>query len=164
MKSVFTWGTLFLLFVCGCAFGGEGKMSWRSSYFDGNEFRQGSLPQHILVYQRQGFMPVVGVEGESFPETPLPDGTGGAVIYCYVESSGGTVRTHGGSIPMGGAVIELGGDRGKILIRSDEKGYAVAGLPAGGYTASVGGITKSFAISQGATTLLPIRTGKRMVD
>lgn len=164
MKAFIACGVIFLSFTCGCSFGGVRGGAWQSSYFDGKQFRRGAVPQHLLVYQRQGFVPVVGAERDRIAEVRLPEGMGSVVIYCYVESLGGKIQEQGGSIPVAQAAIDLEGKNVKILVRGDKTGYAIASLPAGSYTASVGRMTRTFSVTQGETTLLPIRAGKRMVD
>ena len=164
MKVVVVMGAIFVLLACGCALGGEGRPTWQSSYFDGSEFREGSLPRAVTVYHQVDFLPVVTAGDIPVSRDPLPKGAGGVVIYCYIQSSGGKIEAQGGSVPVAGVAVELRGEGGNLLLRTDDKGYAVAGVAAGTYIVSVKGVATKFTVAQGTTTLLPIRAGKRMVD
>lgn len=164
MGRVLVLGAVLLVLGCGCAVGGEGKSLWRSSYFDGKEFREGSTPDSMRVLQREGYLPVVTAGEVPVSEDPLPKGMGGILIYSYIQSSGGKMQPHGGSLPLPGTAVELRGEGGMLLLRTDDEGYAVAGLPAGTYEVVVRGISRTLTVEKGATTLLPIRAGKRMVD
>ncbi len=164
MKAIVAMGAIFTLLACGCALGGEGRPTLRNSYFDGKEFRDGSLPHAVTVYHQVGFLPVVAAGDMPIPRDPLPKGTGGIVIYCYIQSSGGKIEAQGGSVPVAEVAVEVKGEGGSLLLRTDENGYAVAGVAAGTYEVSVKGVAAKFTVEQGSTTLLPIRAGKRMVD
>lgn len=164
MKVIVAMGAIFVMMTCGCALGGEGRPPWRSSYFNGKEFRDGSLPGVRTVFHGEGLLPVVVAGDMPVSWDSLPKGTGAIVLYCYIQSSGGKIAAQGGSVPMAGVAVELKGGEGRLLLRTDDNGYAVAGIAAGLYEVSVKGVATKFTVAQGTTTLLPIRAGKRMVD
>jgi len=55
---------------------------------------------------------------------------------------------------------------GTVVLRTqtDGSGYFVALLPAGDYRVSSGAFAAEATVENGTTTLVPLRTGKRMVD
>lgn len=143
---------------------GDRLQVWRSSYFDGTDFRDGIAINKPTVYRRDGYLPIVHSREDSPPNDRLPKGTGALVLHCYLQGSGGKLLRTAGSQPVAYAAVELKeGDR-KILMRTDSEGYAVIALPAGEYEVSVQGMKRTVTLEKGRTLLAPIRVGKRMVD
>lgn len=138
--------------------------AWRSSYFDGTTFREGAPQKTTAVFSRDGSFPVIQVTGNTPSSVNLPKGTGAAVVFCYIQSSGGKLSSQSGSFPAAGAVVEFRERDRRIAIRTDDSGYAVVALPSGDYEISVQGMKKKVKLEKGKTVLLPIRVGKRMVD
>jgi len=143
---------------------GSGMQSWKKYFFDGQEFREGALSSGLSVYQRDGFLPMIQTGNEAPREDKLPPGTGGAVVFCHIQSAGGKLQNHGGYIPLAGAAVEIrNGDR-MMALRADANGYFVIALPAGEYELRLQGVRRKMRVETGKTTFVTVRTGKRMVD
>lgn len=143
---------------------GDRLQVWRSSYFDGNDFRDGIALNKATVYRRDGYLPIVHSGEDSPPNDRLPKGTGAVVIHCFIQSSGGKILKSAGSHAVPYVAIEVkDGDR-KLMVRSDAEGYALIALPVGEYEVSVQGMKRTVTVEKGKTLLMPIRVGKRMVD
>lgn len=143
---------------------GSGMQSWKKYFFDGQEFREGALSSGLSVYQRDGYLPMIQTGNEAPREDKLPPGTGGAVVFCHIQSAGGKMQNHGGYIPLAGAAVEIrNGDR-MMALRADANGYFVIALPAGEYELRLQGVRRKMRVETGKTTFVTVRTGKRMVD
>lgn len=143
---------------------GDGMPSWQKCFFDGKEFREGTASSGASVYWREGYLPVIQTRDEALREDRLPPGTGGVVVLCYIQIAGGKLQSHGGYVPLVGAVIEISNGERMMAIRSDGEGYSVLALPAGEYEMRVQGFTRKVRVEKDKTTFLRVRAGKRMVD
>lgn len=145
---------------------GEGNslQFWKKYFFDGQEFREGFIFSGLSVYQRDGYLPVIQTGNEAPREDKLPPGTGGVVVFCYIQSAGGKLKNQGGYIPLAGVAVEIGNGDWMMALRIDEEGYSVIALPAGEYELKLQGFGRKVRVETGKTTFVMIRTGKRMVD
>lgn len=150
---------LFMIFVsCTAAFAQQ--IGFKSYRFDGDKYREGEGAGAILV--KDGYLPVTGTG--AVREDPLPAGTGAAGIFCYVESSGGKLRSHSRVIAMPGVAVGVQGSGLSLAARTDAAGYLIIALPPGTYDIRLFGFSKRIIIEAGKTTLTTSRGGKRMVD
>lgn len=143
---------------------GNSMQSWKKYFFDGQEFREGATSSRPSVYERDGYFPLIQTGNETLREDKLPPGTGGVVVFCYIQSAGGKLQDHGGYIPFVGAAVEIrNGDR-IMALRTDAEGYFVIVLPAGEYELRLQGVRRKVRVETGKTAFVTVRTGKRMVD
>ena len=158
----------FFLLVCSTlacsAFAEKAIPSWQQRYFDGTLFREGIGDGAPAINLRDGFLPDVTAAGGAVREERLPAGTGGIVIFCYLQRIGGKIQNSSGSLPLDGAAVELGRKGWRMAARTDSQGYLVLALPPGEYTVAVLGQQRKIRIVQGKSALLAVRAGKRMVD
>jgi hypothetical protein len=149
------------------AVGKRPAVAWNYYHFDGTAFIAGpSTDGNLTVAVREKMRPAV-VTTAMTPAEPeaLPDGSGVIAGICYLQSIGGKL---GGShsyapyarIPL---LISSGGKQ-FVTVQTDDHGYFIAVLPAGIYTVGSGPFTAEITVERGITTLVPLRTGKRMVD
>jgi hypothetical protein len=143
---------------------GNSMQSWKKYFFDGQAFREGTIFSGPSVYQREGYLPMIQTGKEALREDKLPPGTGGVVIFCYIQSAGGKLQNHGGYIPLAGAAVEIGNGTRMMVLRTDAEGYSVIALPAGKYELRLQGVGRKVRVETGKTTFVMVRTGKRMVD
>jgi hypothetical protein len=95
----------------------------------------------------------------------LPAEKGALAGICYLQSAGGRLRGGHGFVPSPGTPVTIssGGNIAASVV-SDENGYFVALLPEGSYRIGSGSFATEATLVNGATTLVPLQTGKRMVD
>lgn len=137
---------------------------WAFFHFDGAAFVAGRPAQGVFVAVRDGVRPVVAAQAEKVEAVKLPAGTGAMAGICYVQSSGGKLKSGPGFLPVPRVpVVISAGETVVATAECDAAGYFVAVVPAGGYTVSAGG-TVEVTVEKGNTTLIPLRVGKRMVD
>lgn len=140
---------------------------WNFYHFDGSVFTPGpAVDGRAFVAVREKVRPVVlTAPAANIEQSALPDGAGVIAGICYLQSSGG--KLGGGSgfkadprLPL------LVSAKGKqlVTVQTDDQGYFVVVLPAGTYTIGSGQVTTEVSVEGGTTTLVPLRTGKRMVD
>lgn len=138
--------------------------SWQPYFFDGKEFRAGVAVLGPSAYKKEGYLPVIKASDEADREDRLPVGTGGIVIFCYLQQAGGKLQSRVGYAPVPGTAVEIRNDKRLMAIRSDGEGYAVLALPPGEYNVQVRGFCGKMRVEKDKTVFLPIRTGKRMID
>ncbi|WP_235840222.1 hypothetical protein [Citrifermentans pelophilum] len=137
---------------------------WAYFYFDGGQFVPGKPEAGTFVAVQDGVQPMVTARADKLQVVPLPAGTGAVVGICYVQSSGGKLRTGAGfdAVPLIPVEISAGG-RTVVTVETDISGYFVAALPPGSYRLIAKHVVE-FVVESGRTKLLPLRVGKRMVD
>jgi len=161
-RSTITYALLFAL-ACGTAFA-AGQRALQSWYFQGTAFREGSVAGLPAVRLADGSLPAVTAADESPDAAQLPRGTGGLVVFCYVQNIGGKLLDHAGFLPVAGAAVELRRGAWRMAGRTDSLGYLVLAVPAGTYEITVRGQRREARIEVGRSALVAVRTGKRMVD
>lgn len=137
---------------------------WSFFFFDGREFVAGKpAPMTPFVAVRNGFIPVAGTREEKIQPVRLPEGSGALAGICYVQSYGGKLKPAGGYHPVPMLAVPISaGDKPAPSPETDANGFFVTALPAGTYRVGNEGV--EVRIESGATRLLPLRVGKRMVD
>jgi hypothetical protein len=139
--------------------------SWNYYHFDGRTFIAGQPGSGAFVALRDGARPVVLAQGTTIEVVALPPGTGAIAGICYIQSSGGKLADKSGFAPSPGAPVQISANNRIVATaRSDEHGYFVAVVDAGEYTVAGGPAAIGLTVEKGKTTLVPLRTGKRMVD
>jgi hypothetical protein len=141
---------------------GHSVHPWR---FDGKEFVPGTGDGNMVVLVRDGYLPVVRTRDASIPSTPLPDGMGVIAGICYVNVTGGRLAALSGARPEGGCRVEaIGALLPAGRVTADQHGFFSLTLPAGTYEVRTAGSMVNLTVTEGRTTLVALRTGKRMVD
>lgn len=166
---------LFLLVFLACtalcaaavAAGKRPVEAWSYYHFDGSAFSAGpALDGSAFVAVRDNVRPVI-LTSPAAQITPavLPAGSGVLAGICYRQSSGGKLGNTGGFTPYPGVplLISSGGTQ-FVTVQTDDHGYFLAVLPVGTYSVNSGHFTAEITVERGRTTLIPLRTGKRMVD
>jgi len=161
-RSTITYALLFAL-ACGTA-AAAGQGALQSWYFQGTAFREGSVAGLPAVHLADGYLPAITLDDESPDAARLPRGTGGMVVFCYVQNIGGKLSDHDGFLPVAGAAVELRRGAWRMAGRTDSLGYLVLAVPAGTYEITVRGQRREARIEVGRSALVAVRTGKRMVD
>ncbi|MFZ4859248.1 MAG: hypothetical protein ACOYL3_22955 [Desulfuromonadaceae bacterium] len=140
---------------------------WNYYHFDGSAFVPGpAVDGTAFVAVREKMQPVVlTVRMDDLEQTVLPDGSGVIAGICYLQSSGGKLGISSGFKPYPRVPLMIS-SAGKqfVTVQTDEHGYFVVVLPAGTYSVGSGPFTAEITVEQEITTLVPLRTGKRMVD
>ena len=137
----------------------------RPWYFDGREFAPGSGDGSLVVLVRDGYLPVLRTRDDSAPSTALPDGTGALAGICHVQVTGGKLASQSGTLPAGGCQVEIiGASRMVWRATADQNGFFSLSLPAGTYEVHGAGSPVRLMVTEGKTSLVALRTGKRMVD
>jgi hypothetical protein len=140
---------------------------WNYYHFDGTAFTPGpAVDGSAFVAVREKVQPVIlTVLTADIEQTALPDGAGVIAGICYLQSSGG--KLGGGSgykpYPRVPLLVSSGGKQ-FVTVQTDDHGYFVVVLPAGTYSIGNEPFTAEISVDRGITTLVPLRTGKRMVD
>jgi len=142
---------------------------WSYYHFDGTGFTSGpSTDNAPFVAVRERARPVVlPAQTANIPLTALPEGSGVVVGICYIKSSGGKLEGGAGAgyapYPRVPLPISSSG-KAFVTVQTDEHGFFVVVLPAGKYSVGSGAFTAEIIVENGITTLIPLQTGKRMVD
>lgn len=153
-----------LLKLDASALGRRPSQQWIFFHFNGEAFVPGKAAHGSSVAVREGVRPVVAVQAGKVEAVKLPSGTGAVAGICYVQSSGGKLRSGPGFAPAVQLPVQiLSGERVVAAAECDADGYFVAIVPSGSYRVSAGTI-KEVTVENGNTTLVPLRVGKRMVD
>lgn len=139
--------------------------SWNYYHFDGRGFIAGQPDSGAFVAMRDGVRPVVLTQADKIEPVSLPPGKGAIAGICYTQSSGGKLTSGSAFAPAPGVPVQISANNRVVATaRSDEQGYFVAIVDAGGYVVAGGPAAVELAVEKGKTTLVPLRTGKRMVD
>ena len=150
------------LSIAPAAVHGDATQQWRSYAFAGGQFREVPPPGEIQL--RDGYLPFRSYSGLPLREERLPEGTGGIAGICYLQVTGGKLRSAAGSFPLAGEVIEIRGNNLTMAVRADEAGYFLVALPPAAYELRWRNFTRKVTVAKGKTTLVALRGGKRMVD
>lgn len=146
--------------------GAEPQASWSFHYFDGSSFVSGrpadSTPYLAL---QNGKVPVVARESLEIKAADLPGGKGAVAGICYIQNSGSKLKAIQTFTPSPRTPLTIfSGSRPVTVSLSDNNGFYIVKLDPGAYRISTGGTWTDVAVENGKTTLMPLRTGKRMVD
>ncbi|MDD2541108.1 MAG: hypothetical protein PHH28_08685 [Desulfuromonadaceae bacterium] len=140
---------------------------WRYYHFNGVAFIPGpAVDGSAFIAVREKVRPVVlTTQTSPLEQTALPDGSGVIAGICYLQSSGGKLASGSGFSPYPRVPLLIS-TKGKeyVTVQTDDHGYFVVVLPAGTYSVGSGPFTAEITVERGITTLVPLRTGKRMVD
>ena len=140
---------------------------WNYYHFDGAAFTSGpTVDGSTFVAVRENVRPVI-LMSQTAPieREKLPEGTGAIAGICYLQSSGGKLAAGGGFKPFPRVTVLISsGGKQLVTVQTDDHGYFVVVLPAGTYTIGSGPLTVGITVERGITTLVPLRSGKRMVD
>ena len=141
--------------------------AWNYYHFDGIAFTSGpTVDGSPFMAVREKVRPVVlTTPAATIEQTLLPDGNGAIAGICYIQSSGGKLGSDSGfkPYPRVPLLISSGGKQ-LVTVQTDDQGYFVVVLPVGKYSIGSGPFTAEITVERGVTTLVPLRTGKRMVD
>lgn len=138
---------------------------WSFFHFDGQRFATGKSGEPLapFVAVRAGVRPVVETREERIREAALPEGNGAIAGICFVQSYGGKSRPAAGYHPVPLLAVPITtGETQVTTVETDNNGYFVAVLPRGTYRVGAEGV--EVKVEGGATKLVPLRVGKRMVD
>ncbi len=157
--------TVALTALTAHAFAKRPSELWSYLHFDGKGFVAGKPGEPFVpfVAVRPGFRPVVETNEERIREVALTEGTGAIAGICFVQSYGGKLRPAAGyhAVPLLPVPIAAG-DKQVTTVDTDGNGFYVAVLPGGTYRVGNQGV--EVKVEVGATKLVPLRVGKRMVD
>ncbi len=157
--------TVALTALTAHAFAKRPSELWSYLHFDGKGFAAGKPGEPFVpfVAVRPGFRPVVETNEERIREVALTEGTGAIAGVCFVQSYGGKLRPAAGyhAVPLLPVPIAAG-DKLVTTVDTDGNGFYVAVLPVGTYRVGNQGV--EVKVEVGATKLVPLRVGKRMVD
>lgn len=158
--------TILLIFplILSCA-GGNTPL-WKAYTFDGTNFSPSSGTIAPTIWLRSGQLPTLAKPEQTRAASgSLPPGTGAVAGICYRQSSGGKTAGQTSFAPYPDEQIIIKNSAARTsLSRTDTNGYFTERLPAGSYELFCRGVRAEFRITQGETTLVPIRGGKRMAD
>ena len=140
--------------------------AWNYYHFDGSGFAAGqSVDGRPFLAVRDHAVPVVLSRMTRVEAVSLPPNKGALAGICYIKSSGGKIGGGPGYAPHPGFPVTItSGESAVVSTQTDESGYFVAVLPAGVYRVGSGIFSTEATVENGSTTLVPLRTGKRMVD
>jgi hypothetical protein len=139
---------------------------WNYYHFDGHSFVGGHPDDgRPFLAVRDHAVPVVLTRMTKVEAVALPPDKGALAGICYIQSSGGKLGGGRGYAPSPRTSLTIySGETVMLLTQTDESGYFVAVLPSGSYRVASGAFVAEAAVGTGTTTLVPLRTGKRMVD
>lgn len=138
---------------------------WTYFHFDGRTFIPGQPTDGTpFVAVRDGIRPVVLTQSAKIQEVKLPPDNGAVVGICYVQVSGGKLKSGPAYLPFPRLPVQISAG-GKVVasLETDQNGYFLVTLPVGMYRISARE-TIEVKVANGITTLTPLRVGKRMVD
>jgi hypothetical protein len=170
MKNIILFCLLGPLLVMPCPSGGGMFVSPDKSghpwHFNGRGFSPGRGDGSVVVLVRDGYLPVADRGSETVaPTTPMPDGQGVIAGICYIQVSGGKLAGRSGTLPMAGYSLKITAASGESrLAATDDRGYFLLPLPAGVYQVQGEGAPAQVTVTAGKTSLVALRTGKRMAD
>jgi hypothetical protein len=140
--------------------------AWNYYHFDGHAFVAGpSDDDRPFLAVRDRAVPVVLTRAAQAEATPLPPDKGALAGICFLRSSGGKLA--GGRSYTACPRTPITISSGKTVVTSvlsDQHGYFVALLVAGSYRISNGIFDTEAIVVKGATVIVPLLAGKRMVD
>lgn len=140
---------------------------WSYYHFDGTAFISGPAADGSAYLAIQEKVQAVVVTAGALPAkmTALPDSAGVIAGICYLQSSGGKLGDGSGFKPYPRVPLQISsGGKQFVTVQTDDYGYFVVVLPAGTYSVGNGPFTAEITVERGITTLVPLRSGKRMVD
>lgn len=139
---------------------------WLFYHFDGKTFVSGKLSDGTpYMAVGDGVQPVVTNNAAGLKQVPLPSGKGAVAGIVFVQSSGGKLGDGAGYIAVPQQTLRaLSGEAVAATFMSNEEGYFTAALAPGRYRIGNGPFYVTVTVTEGKTTIVPIRTGKRMVD
>ena len=140
---------------------------WVYYHFDGVGFKTGpSVDGSAFIALRERLRPVVlQAQRQNLESIALPEGSGAIAGICYIQSSGGKLGSGKGYVPRSRTPLQIASSgTPPVTLQTDENGYFVAVLAAGVYSIGSGTFTVEISVDRGKTSLVPLRTGKRMVD
>lgn len=140
--------------------------AWSYYHFDGRAFVAGQrLDGGRSVVLRERVAPVMATRASRLEAIALSPGKGAVAGICYIQNSGGKLAPAGGYTPVTRSQVQIySGGRMIAATETDEQGYFVILLDAGRYTVGSGSMRSEVVVEDGKTILVPLRTGKRMVD
>jgi hypothetical protein len=141
--------------------------AWNYYHFDGIAFTPGpTIDGSAFVAVREKVRPVVlTAQTSNIEKAALPGGEGVIAGICYIQSYGGKLGAGGGFKPHPRVPLLISsGGKELVTVQTDDNGYFVVVLPVGKYAIGSGPFTAEISVESGITTLVPLRTGKRMVD
>jgi hypothetical protein len=166
--SIFLLATFSVLFMCLAvsAYSKRPVDAWNYYHFDGQVFVAGQPADGVpFVAVRDRTLPVVMTRMSRIEPVPLPAEQGALAVITYIQSSTGRLTAGRGYTPSPGITVTISsGGQTVSSVVSDENGYFVATLAAGSYRITSGSFSAEATLVNGTTTLVPLRTGKRMVD
>lgn len=170
-----TAGTLaIVLMLCSLTCSTSGAASrrpsdaWSYYHFDGAEFKAGpAVNGSAFIAVRERVQPMVLLEKSSNIEpVDLAADSGAVAGICYYQRSGGKLGggTGGYAACVRSELMISSSGKSYKKLQTDDYGYFVTVLPAGTYMIGSGAFINEFTVDNGATTIIPLKAGKRMVD
>jgi hypothetical protein len=140
--------------------------SWAYYYFDGHAFKAGQpAGNKTFIAVRENVLPMVATSPAKITAQTLPSDQGAIAGIAYIQSSGGKLAGQSGFVSSPQTKVQVSsGDKIIAIARTDQQGYFSLPLNAGNYTISCGMAMTEIQVEKGKTVLVPLRTGKRMVD
>jgi hypothetical protein len=138
---------------------------WNLFHFDGNSFVAGQSADGAPdIAVQAGVRPVLVKKGEQPAAVALAAGTGALAGICFAQRSGGKLKRGPGFLPYAGMPVQISVS-GKVVatVTTDDQGYFQAIVAAGRYRVEARAAVE-VTVENGATTLIPLRAGKRMAD
>jgi len=139
---------------------------WQPFFFDGTGFSPATDGRSNEIWLQSGFLPsITDPTNGTVRSDRLPPGTGAVAGICYLQTSGGKMSSHNSFTPYPYEHITVKNKKdGVSVTRTGEDGYFIEPLFAGDYELFCRGVRAEFRIKPGETTLVPVRSGKRMTD
>jgi hypothetical protein len=166
LNLILAGAAVFVMCVTAAAAAKRQTNSWNYYHFDGRAFAAGrSNDGSAFVAVRDGIRPVMLTRAARIDAVVLPPGKGAIAGICYIQSSGGKLVNASGFVPSPGMTVQISANNRVVATaKTDEHGYFAVVLDTGGYVVACGPAAVDLKVENGKTTLVPLRTGKRMVD
>ncbi|HZV80966.1 MAG TPA: hypothetical protein VFF53_02240 [Geobacteraceae bacterium] len=155
-----------LLSLSSCTLPAQTASTWQPRTFNGKEFVPGESKEMPSFWIRDGFIPRTDKPGDQVVNIGrLPAKVGAVAGICYLQSSGGKLSDKSGVTPYADEQITIKSAREGIFVaRTDDNGLFIETLYPGEYEFSCRGAGSSAIVTEGKTTLVHIKGGKRMAD
>jgi hypothetical protein len=138
---------------------------WAYFHFDGSSFKPGLPETGAFVAVRNHALPVVLTQPSQPVDTQLPAGMGAIAGISFIQTRGGKLTAGNGYLPCPGVDVTVSSrDVPVMTVKTDSNGYFLAVLKTGAYRIGSAPLTQEVTVENGKTTLIALRTGKRMVD
>jgi len=141
--------------------------TWVYYHFDGVSFKAGPTTNGgAFIAVREHVQPIVLLKPSSNNHPiALPEGAGAIAGVSYIQTSGGKLVCDERYVSSPRTPLQISSvGTAPVTIQSDDHGYFMVVLAAGTYSIGSGSFAVEILVKRGITSLVPLRTGKRMVD